>query len=132
MRTLAQAGRVLGALEDRVMEVFWHAGPLAVRDVCRRLKSKSPLAYTTVMTTSDRLYKKGLLTREKSGNAFIYRAAMTRDEFHRRIVKETVSGLIETSGDPVLAAFVDAAATVDEENLDRLERIIAQRRRSSK
>lgn len=132
MRTLSEAGRVLGALEERVMEVFWHAGPLAVREVCRRLKTRPPLAYTTVMTTTDRLFKKGLLSREKRGNAFIYQAAMTRDAFHRRIVEETVSGLIETSGDPVLAAFVDAAATVDEENLDRLERIIAARRRSAK
>lgn len=132
MRTLAQAGRVLGALEERVMEVFWRTGPLAVREVCRRLKTHPPLAYTTVMTTTDRLYKKGLLAREKHGNAFIYRAALTRDEFHKRIVEETVASLIERSGDPVLAAFVDAAATVDEENLDRLERIIAERRGSSK
>jgi len=128
MRTLAQAGRVLGALEERVMEVFWRTGPLAVREVCQRLKNNPALAYTTVMTTTDRLYKKGLLAREKHGNAFIYRAAMSRDGFHRRIVEETVAGLIERSGDPVLAAFVDAAATVDEENLDRLERIIAVRR----
>src|SRR3990172_1725101 len=102
MRTLAQAGRVLGPLEERVMEVFWSAGPLAVREVCWRLKSKPPLAYTTVMTTTDRLYKKGLLARQKRGNAFIYRVAMSRDEFHRRIVEETVSGLIESSGAPVL------------------------------
>lgn len=114
------------------MEVFWRSGPLSVREVCRRLRSRPPLAYTTVMTTTDRLFKKGLLARDKRGNAFIYRAAMTRDELHRRIVEETVAGLIERSGDPVLAAFVDAAATVDEENLDRLERIIAERRGGAK
>jgi predicted transcriptional regulator len=131
MRTLAEAGRVLGALEQRVMEVFWAAGSLTVRQVGERLEGRPALAYTTVMTTTDRLFKKGLLARDKDGNAFVYRAAMTRDQLHRRIVEETVSGLIETSGDPVLAAFVDAAASVDEENLDRLERLIAKRRKAA-
>jgi predicted transcriptional regulator len=42
--------------------------------------------------------------------AFRYRAALSRDDFHRRIVEETVSGLLARSADPVLAGFVDAAA----------------------
>ena len=111
------------------MEILWDAGPLAVREVSRRLSKKTPLAYTTVMTTLDRLYKKGLLVREKEGNAFIYSPAMTRDDYHRRIVEETVSGLIEKSAGPVLAAFVDVAVGIDEENLTRLERLLAKHRR---
>lgn len=53
MRTLAEAGRVLGALEEQVMAVFWISGPLTVREVCSRLKKRPRLAYTTVMTTTD-------------------------------------------------------------------------------
>lgn len=132
MRTFSQAGRVLGALEERVMDVLWKAGPLAVREVSRRLKARPALAYTTVMTTLDRLYKKGLLAREKAGIAFVYRPAMSRDEYHRRIVAAAVTGLIAQSGAPVLAAFVDAAAQVDEENLARLERLIEERRRAGR
>lgn len=112
------------------MEIVWRANrPLAVRDVARQLRTKPALAYTTVMTTLDRLYKKELLARDKEGNAFIYRAAMTRDAYHQRIVEETVTNLIEKSAMPVLAAFVDAAATVDVENLARLEQLIAAKRK---
>jgi predicted transcriptional regulator len=133
MRSFREAGRVLGALEERVMAILWAAKePMAVRDVCRRLRGKPALAYTTVMTTLDRLYKKGLLARTKDGNAFIYRAAMSRDDYRRRIVEETVGVLLEDSADPVLAAFVDAAASVDEDNLDRLERLIAAHRRGKR
>ena len=134
MRSFEQAGRVLGSLEERVMDTLWHSGALAVREVCTRLKVKPALAYTTVMTTLDRLYKKGLLARHKDGNAFIYEPALTRDEYRRKIVESTVSGLIERPSDvdPVLAAFVDAAAGVDEENLGRLEELIAARRRSGR
>ncbi len=128
MRTFSQAARVLGALEERLMELLWQApAPVAVRDAVRRLGGK--LAYTTVMTTLDRLYKKGLLARQKEGNAFLYRPAMTRDEYHRRIVEETVSGLIEKSAVPVLNAFVDVAVGIDEANLARLERVLAKHRR---
>jgi predicted transcriptional regulator len=120
----------LGSLEERVMEIVWESAPISVRDVARMLGGR--LAYTTVMTTLDRLHKKGLLDRDKDGTAFVYRSALDRDEFHRRLVEETVSGLLEKSADPVLAGFVDAAAAVDADNLARLEQLIAARRRSGK
>jgi predicted transcriptional regulator len=134
MRTFDQAGRFLGSLEERVMEALWHSGALAVREVCAKLTGKPTLAYTTVMTTLDRLYKKGLLTRYKDGNAFVYKPALTRDEYRRRIVAHTMSGLIDQPSDvdPVLAAFVDAAAGVGKDNLKRLEELIAERRRSGR
>ena len=110
------------------MELLWVAGPMTVRDVLGR-REVAGLAYTTVMTTLDRLHRKGLLDRHKEGAAFRYRAALSRDELNARIVEETVGPLLSRSGDPVLAAFVDAAATVDRHNLARLERLIAQRRR---
>lgn len=109
---------------------MWRGGEASVRDVARRLARKR--AYTTVMTTLDRLHTKGLLARTKEGNAFRYRAALSRDDFHRRVVEETVAGLLARSADPVLAGFVDAAAAADEENLSRLERLIAERRRTRK
>ena len=117
------------------MDVLWaQPGAMAVREVCRRLKGDSPPAYTTVMTTLDRLFKKGLLERHKDGGAFLYETAMTRDEYRRRIVESTVAGLMERSSysDPVLSAFVDAAADVDEGNLKRIEKLIAERRRSGR
>jgi predicted transcriptional regulator len=120
---------LLGDLEELVMEVMWREGPATVREMGRRLGRRR--AYTTVMTTLDRLHRKGLLARDKEGNAFRYRAAVTRDAFHRRLVEQTVSPLLVKSMDPVLAGFVDAAASVDEENLSRLERLIAMKRRGS-
>src|SRR4030081_3900430 len=68
----------LGALEREVMAVVWKAGDINVREACERLESA--VAYTTVMTTMDRLFKKRLLTRRKVGRAFIYAATATRDE----------------------------------------------------
>ncbi len=110
------------------MAVLWADGDLTVRDVMARMKR--PPAYTTVMTTMDRLFKKGLLARTKEGTAFVYRAAMSRDDYHHAVVEEAVGDLLAKATGPVLAAFVDTAAELDEDNLRRLEQLIAQRRRA--
>src|ERR1035438_8195839 len=54
----------LGHLETTVMDLLWERGESNVHDVVQRLNR--PLAYTTIMTTLDRLFKKGLLRRRKS------------------------------------------------------------------
>src|SRR5436305_184687 len=71
----AAAPQPLGPLEVTVMEILWAHGETNVRDVVDRLER--PLAYTTVMTTLDRLYKKGLLAPRKSERAFDYTPAVT-------------------------------------------------------
>ena len=120
--------RALGELEERLMSILWEDSPLSVREVCTRVK-RSKLAYTTVMTTLDRLHKKGLLARTKQGNAFLYLPALDRAEYQRRVVEAALGPMFEEGASPVLAAFVDVAAKVDEGNLARLERLIAEHKR---
>ena len=127
MRTFSKAARVLGELETRLMELLWAESPLSVRAVCDR--GGGGLAYTTIMTTLDRLHKKRLLRRRKDGNAFLYEPAMDRAEYQRRVVEAALTPLMEHGAAPVLAAFVEVAADLDEANLARLERLIASHRR---
>jgi predicted transcriptional regulator len=128
VRSFEDASQVLGDLETRVMNILWADNPLSVRDVKARLKG-TKLAYTTVMTTLDRLYRKGLLARTKNGLAFVYLPAMDRDEYHRRVVHAALAPLLAQGAGPVMAAFVDAAAGADDDNLAELERLIAARRK---
>ncbi len=134
MRTFNQSAKVLGVLEEKVMEALWKRSPLTVRKVCKLLRGEHEPAYTTVMTTLDRLFKKGLLQRHKDGIAFMYEPAMTKDDYRRRVLEGTISSLItqKADADHVLAAFVDAAADIDESNLARLEALVSERRRHGK
>lgn len=120
--------RALGELEERLMTIMWEESPLSVRDVCTRVK-RSKLAYTTVMTTLDRLHTKGLLARTKQGNAFLYLPAIDRSEYQRRVVEAALAPMFAQGAAPVLAAFVDVAAGADEDNLARLEQLIAEHKR---
>ena len=122
----------LGALERDVMAVAWDRGEISVRDACDVLGSS--VAYTTVMTTMDRLFKKGLLARRKVLRAFLYRAAASRAEIEGAVATELVHSLLQREGEPlpILSSLVDAVSDRDRALLDDLERLIHEKRRSSK
>jgi predicted transcriptional regulator len=118
---------VFGRLELRVLEALWRRGEATVRDLCEDFPAA---AYTTLMTTMERLHKKGALLRHKSGRAFIYRPASTRSEMESGFVTTAIQPLL--SGDsarPVLSSFVDEISRHDERLLDELERLVREKRR---
>jgi predicted transcriptional regulator len=120
----------LGRLELRLMEILWSRGESSVRDVIQQLDR--PLAYTTVMTTLDRLYKKGLLERHMPERAFFYSARMSREEWERRRAENLVAGFFTESkpgGELLLSSFLDAVGEHDAKLLDELEKKIRQKRR---
>ena len=73
----------LGPTEAALMEIAWSKKEITVKLALLFLGSKTPRAYTTVMTVLNNLTSKGLLTRQRSGRSFIYQPAITRDEFIR-------------------------------------------------
>ena len=119
----------LGPLEIDVMEAMWQFGASNVRDMVGRLERK--LAYTTVMTTLDRLFKKGLLYREMTDRAFVYSPMVTREDWDRRRAGEMMAGFLtgpEESRHLLLSCLVDAVGTHDAMLLDELEKKIQRKR----
>lgn len=85
--------RQLGELEKLVMDRVWAwEHPVAVREVLEDLQRDRTLAYTTVMTVMDNLHRKGLLTREKEGRAYLYRPAQTREQHTAAFMGEVLAG----------------------------------------
>jgi predicted transcriptional regulator len=121
--------RSLGELERAVMRLVWEHGDLRVRDACARLGVD--VAYTTVMTTMDRLYKKGLLARKKVSRAFVYRAAASRAEIEGAVASELVEHLFQQNTPlPILSKLVDVVTERDRELLNDLERLVQEKRRA--
>ena len=119
----------LGHLERTVLAILWDRGESNVHDVVQQLSR--PLAYTTVMTTLDRLYKKGLLERRKSDRAFFYSPRFTREEWERKRAGEFMAGFLATpaAGEQLISCLVDAVGQYDAALLDELEKKIRQKRR---
>ena len=124
-----QLESVFGPLEIRVLEALWaRQAPAAVRD----LQPEFPgVAYTTLMTTLDRLFRKGTLSRAKSGRAFVYRPKSSQQELISEIAGSTFATLLPGDADavrPILSMFVDTVIERDRALLDELERLVKARR----
>ncbi len=124
----------LGDLEREVMEAIWRRGEeTSVREIHSTFEERA--AYTTLMTTLDRLHKKGLLERRKEGRAFLYAPRVSREDFTRSVARDVIDGLLgQTNGEtkPVLACIVDAVGDCDGEMLDVLEKLLREKRRAQK
>jgi len=119
----------LGSLESELMERVWHRGELSVRDLHAELAPR--LAYTTVMTTMDRLYKKGMLQRRKAGKAFLYVAALSEQEYQEQLAQHLFGMVLHngTNSGAVLSNFVDAVSDTDEKLLEHLDQLVKAKRR---
>ena len=90
-----------GDLEAAIMDVLWAADrPLRVREVASELHRERPLAFNTVQTVLENLFRKGWLNRSRDGRAYFYVTVRSREEY--------VAGLLEE----VLAVARDPAATL--------------------
>lgn len=118
----------LGALELAVLEALWREGRRDAKAVHREVGVSRGISLNTVQSTLERLFRKGLLAREKVSHAFLYTPALRRQELMVRLIGDLVETLSDGRPEPMLAAFVDLAGRVDEENLERLERLLAERR----
>jgi predicted transcriptional regulator len=119
-----------GHLERDVMDVMWRTGAMSVRDVQAALPRAA--AYTTVMTTLDRLFKKGFVARVREGRAFVYRAAYTRAQVQAAVASGLLTGFLQDNAStrPLLSNLVDAVAERDGALLDELEALVQEKRRS--
>ena len=119
----------LGPFEQQVLEELWAHGNATVREVLAH--GKIHQAYTTVMTTMDRLYKKGLLDRVAEGRAFRYTPRHSVEELQRVNALESIRQLLG-SGDASLlplSYLVEAVSAHDAQLLDELQLLVERKRR---
>jgi predicted transcriptional regulator len=125
---LRTGGTVLGPLETRLLELLWaRRRPATVRHIRRAMPE---LAYTTIMTTLDRLYRKGLLLRDKDGRAFTYAARYTRAELLSELISGHVADLLGAAkeGTLLLSTLVRAVGRTDAALLDELDALVQAER----
>ena len=93
----------LAPLELDCMNTLWPMGEGTVREIRDRLAERLPRAYTTIMTIMDRLARKGIVERRKSGRAYIYRANLTAEDARSQALGHVVEKFFGGSKDLLLA-----------------------------
>lgn len=121
----------LGDLEVAVLEHVWASGDVVAKEAHAALGVPRGISLHTVQSAMERLFRKGLLMREKSGHSFRYSARVQREELVAGLISE-VLGRFRADSSAALAAFVDVADDFDEATLQLLEARLRQRRRRGK
>ena len=118
----------LGPLETQVLELLWERGrAMTVRQL---LPEFPALAYTTLQTTLDRLYRKGLLTRLKQGRAFAFEPRCTREDLLSELVSKHVVDVLAAArvSTGILSTLVQCVGQKDAALLDELEALVQAER----
>lgn len=124
----------LGPLEQRLLEALWSRGSATVRELVDAADAGASadhkIAYTTVMTTLDRLYKKRLLSRVAEGRAFRYSPRHTREEMQKAAAGEAIRQLLDTSAAASLplSFLVEVLTERDSQLLDDLQELVERKR----
>lgn len=111
-----------GHLERAVLRVLWdRPGPVAARDVLAALAGREgdgrELAVTTVLTVLDRLGRKGLVRRERSGRAHLYQATVSREDYVADLMLEALGQAPDRGA--ALTRFLGSVTPADTDHLRR-------------
>jgi len=77
--------------EHRIMHVLWDSPGSTVGDVVEKIQGPSRPAYNSVLTILRILEKKGYVTHEKDGRAFVYSAVVDRQQARRGALSHLLS-----------------------------------------
>lgn len=102
----------LAPLELDCMNTLWPLGEGTVREIRDRLAARRPRAYTTIMTIMDRLARKGVVERRKSGRAYTYRPNLTADEARSQALAQVIENFFAGSKEHLLA-HLKGTATIE-------------------
>jgi predicted transcriptional regulator len=119
----------LGPLEAAVMEAVWSRGAATLSEIHSDLGGRERLAFNTVATAAERLFRKGLLAKERDGRAHRWSPRISRHEFASEVSRQVSHGLVAEFGSVAVAEFVDALETLKPDELALLESLTRKARR---
>jgi BlaI family penicillinase repressor len=117
----------LGDLQLRLLKVLWEQPNVSVAEVHQALGPNAALAYTTVATMLRKMEARGLVAHETEGRRFLYRAAVTPKAVTRGMADDLLERLFEGRLADLVSHLL-STREVTREELDELERLIAERK----
>ncbi len=98
----------LGELEQQIMDIVWEHKNCSARDVLNMIEKDKKLAYTTVATILQRLFDKGLLTRNENTAGHIYSPKVSKEKYTKNVAQSFLKNFINSFGDTAIASFADS------------------------
>jgi predicted transcriptional regulator len=132
-RIAARKGREIGELEAEVLRVLKGLGRASSGEVAEQMQRQRSVAYTTVSTTLDRLFKKGFVGRDtvagRTGPKYVY--SLVKDPgLEKQLVDAAVGKLVDAFGPSVAATIYDRLNEISPGELEKIRDQINQRRKT--
>ena len=121
-----KAADQLTRLELEIMNVLWESGPAAVQTVQERLGS--PLAYTTVQTMLNILWRKGKVKRTLIERAYHYRPAITRTKAVAQTLRDVIDRVFGGSAEALVLGLMETKQLTPQA-LERLRQALEEETR---
>jgi len=119
---------ITGELQTQVMAAVWRLGGASVEDVRRALPPRHRGAYTTVQTVLNRLAERGLLSRNKAGNAIEYRPRVSEADYVSRSISQALAGASMAARRAALARLIGDLGQDELSTLQQLARDMGEKR----
>lgn len=112
------------------MKVLWTRGEASVAEVHNTLGREPRFAYTTIATMLRKMEARGLVGHRTDGRTFIYAAAVEEVQVSRGMAEHVLDRLFAGSVADLVSHLL-SAREVSREELARIERFVAERRKAS-
>lgn len=101
--------------ELEILQVLWEHGASTVRDVHEVLNARDGTGYTTALKMLQVMHEKGLVERDESQRAHVYRAAVSKERTQKRFLADMLQRVFDGSSSRlVLQALGDHKASREE------------------
>jgi BlaI family penicillinase repressor len=117
-----------GQLQRAVIEVVWELGEASVRQVWKRLCVKKEMAYTTVLTSMQRLERAGWLKHRVEGKKNVYLPTRSRAQAGVKSVRKFVHRMFNGNALVMFQQLVEQGELSDDE-LGELQKLINKKRK---
>lgn len=121
----------MSKLEQEVMAIVWKCKSCSVRDVMAKLYN-TRLAYTTVATILQRLYKKGIVARKEQGVSFVYLPKVTKETYAKKLAQVFMRNFYSAFNDTAIVSFAESIETLPKEKKSYFLKLLQDKNDNSK
>lgn len=118
--------RVLGELEQDVMEIVWNNPNSSISAILDGLRKKREIAYTTVATILQRLFDKGLVERTQTKGHYVYLPKLSKSEYSKKLIKNFLHTITNTFGDVAITSFAESIDSLPKKKKEYLLKLLQE------
>lgn len=118
--------------ELKILQCLWRQGPATVRSVHKHINADSSLSYTTTLKQMQIMHGKGLVERDDSKRAHVFRAALGEAETQQAMLNDFMSRVYEGSASRLVMQALGTSRPASVSELEEIDRLVQKLRADSK